>query len=191
MSPDLFSQEPCDPLELILASFSREAVRSLLNLQDQSILLHKINPVNQPVQNHLCHISMHGDILSLNFRLHITQKQMEKILKESFSKKLTYNEILDWGKEFCNVVAGYVSRIMQQSNSKIEYSLPITTPSDFLALSKESYHSEKKGFWRITTPFGPLICSFCASRFEPSLDFLSITANQIKNTTLPQDPEFL
>ena len=191
MNPDSFSQDPSDPLELILASFSREAVRSLLNLQDHSILLHKINPDSQPIQNHLCHISLHGDILSVNFRLHITQKQIEKILEGSFSKTLTYNEILDWGKEFCNVVAGYVSRIMQQSNSKIEYSLPITTPAYFLALSQETYHSEKKASWKITTPFGPLICSFCASRFEPSLDFLSITANQIKNTTLPQDPEFL
>jgi hypothetical protein len=191
MNSDLFPKELCDPLELILASFSGEAARSLLNLQDQSILLHKINPENQPTQSQLCHISMHGDILSLNFRLHITHKQIEQILKESFSKNLTYDEILDWGKEFCNVVAGYVSKIMQQSNSKIEYSLPITTPSYFLTLSKEYYQSEKKASWKITTPFGPLICSFCASRFEPSLDFLSITANQIKNTTLPQDPETL
>ncbi|MEI7973532.1 MAG: chemotaxis protein CheX, partial [Bdellovibrio sp.] len=139
-------------------------------------------------------ILVSGPAIKVTFKAHFMTSFAKKLAAPLYRKSLEEiqeEQGLDFMREFCNLTAGAIKRVLLKFEQKTGVSIPVVTRGfDELFFPRSSLPNVFHDLWTLRCEVGQLHCSVVIELFE-KMDLRKVTAESADPNTDQGDVEFL
>ena len=158
---------------MALKAAIREISQLMLNTHSRrtDFILKDLTTTDQILAHWMALILVSGSNLKITFKAHFATHLAKNLAAPIYGKsteELSDEQSLDFMKEFCNLSAGSIKRVLLNIEQKTGVSIPVVTRGfDELFFSTSSLPNVFADAWTLTCALGQLHCSAVIELFQP------------------------